>query len=252
MFGLMTVLTLLSSCGGGGGSSSKENRFIDPQTADKMEQAIRSQKAGMVGIRTENGNSYYVDIDNNEVIVKEDLTNETDKETILKVAGDAIYTLRESFENGSATPYNRKVIKDSLERMVKELSEPLPEGTSVSVKNNILTIKLNFNYSYDYMNTGRSVITNARVNGYFTLNLDNPRCSSRSSSVTASSVKVDGVETKLPNSTSNSAETCGADLSQAQLRALDLSSIELCDESVDGGESETTCDSATDLSYLVN
>jgi len=217
-----------------------------------MEQTIRGQKAGMVGIQKEDGMSYYGDVVDGKVIVKSEKMNNIAKEIILKVDGDTIYTLEETFENGEAIPRTRQVTKDSLNRMVRELSEPLPEGSSVSVSNNIMTVKMSFNYSFDYVISGHQVVQATTINGTFTLNLENPKCTGQSSSVGVNTVTVDGVLTKLPNSTSKNSETCGADLSSTELKALDLSSIKLCDESVEVGEDEPTpCEDPADLSYLV-
>lgn len=256
VFGLITMLTVLASCGGsGGGSSANQSRKIDPVTADKFEQAIRSQKAGMVEISAENGS--YVDLTFNSITGKYDSKIATEKhlnrDTILKIDGDIMYTLSESFEDGQAEPVSREVRMESLTEMVKDITEPMPPGTEIVINGNKMSLKFNFNYTNDLsMGTGHTITQTVNTTANTSINLDNIRCSQMTNAVSTNSITQDGVVSKLPTTTSTNSTTCGATLTKTQLQALNLKNIRLCDETSGDDEAEIECHVEADLSSLVN
>lgn len=254
IFGLITFLTVLASCGGGGGSSSNVIKSIDPITADKFEQSIRSQKAGMVKNDTEKGN--YVDLDYNEARRNFDISikdmNSNSRDTILKIDGDTIYTLQEEFEDGKAEATRRSVKMESMDQLVKDITEPLPPGTSLSMNGNKMSLKFKFSYTNDFTIDGVSAKQTMNTTAVASIDLTNIRCSQTSVMSTASVLIINGNTQNLPTTGANTASACGATLTRAQLKAIPLTNLELCDETSGDDEAEVKCNAAADLSYLVN
>ncbi len=256
VFGLLAFLTVLASCNGssGGGSIPSKGVRIDPVTADKFEEAIRSQTAGMVNINNENG--AYVDLTFNEATGKYDSKiakmNSKDRDTILKIDGDMIYTLEETFEAGKLEPVSRKVKMESMEQLVKDITEPLPPGTTMTNNGVRLTLKFKFSYTNDLSRDGKNVSQTSNTSAVATINLNNIRCSQLTSMTTTSTLTADGVTTKLPTTDSGNSNTCGPTLTSAQLKAIPLTNIELCDETSGDDNAEIKCHTEADLSHLVN
>jgi hypothetical protein len=98
-FGLISVLTLLVSCGGGSSSKSDKatsNRF-DATAVDKYEEHIRSLRPGMVTETRGNSSDYILLEDQVSGKFVPHILNEEEisTETILKIEGDKLYMLTE-------------------------------------------------------------------------------------------------------------------------------------------------------------
>ncbi len=140
-FGVITLLAVLVSCGGNGGSKAKEGATLDPLTQDKFEEAIRSLRPGMVTTETTVGTEldFSSDEDGRFTVTAKNADSKS-TETVLKIAGDDIYTLVEKDYAEAGRETEREVKKESIERLIGDYGQPLPAGFSLSIVNNKITI----------------------------------------------------------------------------------------------------------------
>lgn len=241
----IAALSLLASCGGHD-SSKNQGAKLDPITVDKYEQAIRALKPGMTKTKTSTGTTIDFKVSAqgkwSGVLVAD---NSTEKETILNIIGDDMYTLVETTDN---TGTDREVKKESIEGLIRAAAKPMPAGFSMKMNGSIMTITAKMKMDFD-LDVGVKMKTSSSMN--FTVNTDDIRCSDRQTTSTASSIVQDGSSTGLPNTSSVSVSACGTTLSSGDLKAIDLKSIRLCDETKETDEETSNCTGDQDLSYLV-
>lgn len=245
--GVITLLAVLVSCGGNGGSKAKEGATLDPLTQDKFEEAIRSLRPGMVTTETSIGTELDISADEGgRYTVTSKNADSTSTETILNINGDDIYTLVEKDFAEAGRETEREVRKESLERLIADFSSALPAGFSVSIVNNKLSVT---GSSTDVWELG----ANAKINSAFkvnsSVNLNDIRCSERSQMVHTGKMTQNGKVTSLPTTGTTDVGGCGTTLSAAQLRAINLTDVTLCDEST--GDEDYSCEYNQDLSHLV-
>lgn len=246
-FGVLSLLAVLVSCGGSsGGGGNNGGEKLDPYTIDKMEQAIRSQTPGMVKTETITGTSPSFNTTTEEPTLSVGSANTVIKETVLNVTGDEIYTLVEETETGETTPV-RSVKKESIEQLVRELSEP-SQGLSFSTSGDVLTMRGNMSFEFELGDPKLIYRTNLNLSG--TINLNDPRCSVKTSTAQTSTIFRDGQARSSVNTNAKSSTACGRTLTRGELKAIDLANISLCDETT-GDDEGDNCQYGQDLSYLV-
>ena len=256
IFGMITLLTVLASFGASAGEkvSSAKVSAIDPVIAEKFEAAIRSQRAGMVSIFSENGSSLELNYNETFGRYESKIYNKktSTRETVLKIDGDTIYTLTEDYDNGNAKPTSREVKMESISQKIKDISEPLPLGTKVLVRGDLMTMKFSFPYTIDLsMDTGKTITQAGNIKSTMNINLNDIRCSQATNSEDSSNLNQNGVVMNLQTMTSRSTKTCGASLSKAQLQKIYLKNIPLCDQTSGDDDADVNCQTEADLSYLV-
>lgn len=246
IFGMIALLSVVTACGGSGGGGQSKGKTLDPLTQDKFEEAIRSLAPGMVTIETSVGSTYNLDRDENgKYSAKVESDNTTTEETVLKVDGDDLYTLvvETDDDNGEV---DRHVKKESREKLVRNYSEPLPKGFTISISGNKLSVAGTMTDDWE-VEPGTKLVSSFTMN--MSMNLDDIRCSSRSKTTSSGKLIQDGKTTKLPNTVSTDITGCGRTLTRTELRALDLSNISLCDETA--GDEDVNCEGNQDLRHLV-
>lgn len=242
---LLVLSFAIVSCGGSsGGSKTVEDVRLDPGTQDKFEAHIQTLTPGMVTTESSVGTSldFDVDADGNWTGVERNENSET-KETILNVSGDLMYTLVEEVSNGVTS---RKVRLESKEKLIREYGMPLPQGATFSVSEDRLTLSVPFTFEMD-LDSGVRYISRARYDA--NINLNDIRCSLRSSTVVNDTIIQNGTPRNLPQTGSTEIGGCGRTLTRAELQTTDLTSIRLCDETTDG--KEVACQDNMNLNYLV-
>lgn len=240
------ALSLLALCSFQALAQVATTSELDPETLAKFEASIRAQTAGMVKTDVVTGTSPDFDMIGENYVLKLGSANSKTKETVLRVDGDAVYTLVENFENGEATP-SREVKRESITQLVEEISNPIPNA-SISVSGNALTV--NFSDVYDSQLGVNDYVFSMTVNATATVDLNDIRCSMKSSTQDFSKLVRKGVTVSSLKTATATKTVCGPSLSRDELRAIDLSSIRLCDETT-GDEETNNCLEDQDLSYLV-
>ena len=244
----LAATSLLISCNGHtSGSGVIEGTVLDQATVDKFEKELLSRKPGMVTLSKELGK--YASIEWNENTgafeSKIDTIDEVEKQTILKVDGDNIYTLSE-------TQDYREVRKESIRKIIHELTHEMPDGSVLSTNGNILTLKFNAGWSFDYETNGHQLSQSSEVAVTASINLDDIRCSENSLMHAVNTATVDGQPIKLPDTTSTNTGSCSPSLSKAELRQIPLKDVSFCDETVDSSdEDDSNCTYNVDMSDLV-
>lgn len=244
VLGLLLVFSVFVSCGKDS-SKAKESRVLDPVTLEKFDKHLQSLRPGMVTVQTTQGQDYDVNSrDNGTLDIRVIPETLREKETILNISGDTMYTLVEEFEDGDA-PTFRQVIKESLSQLSRENAEPLPEGFSIRVSGNNLSVS----GVYGYMMSFPEATFGAEGRIEMSLNLDDIRCSPRQNvHITNVRLLQDDVTTLFPDLRSEARTHCERTLSQTDLRGIDLRRITLCDETID---SDHNCEYGQDLQHLV-
>lgn len=243
----LALTTLLVSCNDGGSSSGNEGPVLSPQTVDKFEQELLSRRAGMVTLSKELGKHVYLEWNDSngkfEPLVY--TIDQVEKQTILKVDGDLIYTLTE-------TPDSREVRKESIQMLLKEISEELPDGTVISTNGNILTVSFKADWSFDYESNGHQLNQGSIASIAASINLDDIRCSEKVVMDAKNSATVDGQAVKLPDTQSKTDGSCAPSLTKEQLKQIPLNDVSFCDETIGtNNENESNCTHNVDMSDLV-
>lgn len=239
---------LLISCGGHSSShSSKTGPILDPATVDKFEQELLSRRPGMVTLTKESGN--YVSLEWNEGTGKFEPKfyplDELQKETILKIDGDFIYTLSE-------TPNYREVRKESIQKLLKELTQEMPDGAVLTMNGNILSLKFDAGWSYDYETNGHKLSVGTDVAITASVNLENIRCSENTSMKAKNSASIDGAPIALPDTASENVGSCAPSISKSELKLIPLTDVSYCDETVETNDDDSfKCLQNVDMSDLV-
>lgn len=82
------------------------------------------------------------------------------------------------------------------------------------------------------------------------VNLGKPLCEMNMSLTSSGTMTTAAGSIPLPVISNNTVQTCGRILSSAELTAIDLSSIEFCDQTV--ADDEVSCESDRDMSFLTS
>lgn len=244
----LALATLAVSCNGNSTSGKKDGPILDQATIEKFEKELSSRRAGMVTLAQENGT--YASLEWNESTGKfeprTEVTNTLEKNTILKIDGDLIYTLSED-------EYSRTVRKESIKKLIKEFTEELPEGSVLSIVGSKLNLQFPMEFSFDYEDQGSQLNFSSKYFINASLNLEDIRCSEDMNVHAYNSATVDGYPYKLPETFSATKGSCAPSISKADLKKIDLKDIYFCDETVEtNDEDESNCTTEADLSVLVN
>jgi len=214
----MLMLTTLVSCQESHSTKSKMSR-------EAIMSAMTNIPRGMVMVTTTTGKTYnFSSANGGELSATVADNNSVKRSIVVKIDGDDIYKHVTTVE-GTDTRIELEVEKMVTEQDYKDvLARP---GTTIS--GNILrfSIEDDGNGMGDW--GGAVFQSRYRVTGQ--VNLANPHCSSISKVLQFnSSITQNGVVTKLPDLSSDDVSTCEANLSAQQLKAIDLSNIEVCVE----------------------
>lgn len=241
--GMIAVLTVLVSCGGSSDSKKSEGSMLDPLTVDKYEEQLRDSVAGMNATKTTTGTTIDLVQVGGRWTGTTKPENRVEKEIILKIDGDAMYSLvEETDDNGT----DRRVKKESIEALVRSSSKPLPKGFKRTQMGDILTLTGKINMDFE-IEPGVMMRSSSIAN--YTVNTNDFRCTGMMKM--KMNMKIGG--TKLPQTESQEVTNCGTNLSAAALKAINLTNMKLCivKEDTEEHEDSESCTYGNDLSYLV-
>lgn len=232
----LLILSSLVSCGGksGGGKSSNE----------VYQEALKNQTRGAV--KTEVTDQSYYSLEQNadgKVTATAKKWSSTERSIILKIDGDLLYTYEERTSDNTVS---KKVTLESISSSENDLKEGLASGM-MKLDGNYVRI----NYRSDDSNSTQSTLGNLSstriVNGY--VNIANLCESNLQIKEINISHKQGTNVTKLPDLSGSSISTCDGTLSAAELKKIDLTNIEYCDER----DSENSiCDQNQDKTELTS
>lgn len=234
----MMMLATLVSCNSGGGGSNKPGRIVT---------ALSSVPRGLVIAEKHTGQIHDFNVaEDGSLTVGVKANNYVTTEVVLKMEGNLVYKYETSNEAGEE---GRKTVTLSKMPSQADLDEFLARPDS-RVVNDIATVT--FTSTEEWNPTDGSTVSskytvNARVN------LKNVHCdSSASTAVSDSFLTQNGTRTRMPSVSSSSVTSCPEILSMEALKAIDLSSVTYCDQTVQDDDNSVTCESNKDMSFLTS
>jgi len=216
---LVVSLSLLTACSDGGGKSG----------AQKFRDALKAVPRGLIMNETFKGTHHDIDYTSGTPVVNVSDIDSTSHYVILKIEGNAMYRLR---------AYD---LNDLNGRRVEKVLLKSPVGSSWS--------------STGWTESGESGRIDAKWDIQTRVNQQNPYCDAEEvMAVSDAKLTFNGVVTPLPNTLTKRTFTCGRTLSAAELKALDLSDMTICDDTDAESEDETTydCQSNQNLEHLTS
>jgi hypothetical protein len=225
----LALLATLASYGASGATSSN----MDPQ---RFQELALSAERGLVSIESKIGTELSFSYDEDENFTAEVVPMKRDEySVILKIDGTKIYKYIE--DRDLLTGLVRKSV-DVDDVSAEKLSEAL-KLPGVSLSGSIFTLNGTVNNSFDI---GENASFTSKMSFSVRVDLSAFHCSETSASGQFD-VKLtqNGVVTSVPDSQTSSTTKCEAALSSAKLKALDLSAIEVCEESTTE-EDEWNCE----------
>lgn len=228
------MLATLVACNGGDGSSKPNFE----KSIQKYESTLIVERGTVSNVIT-SGSELSIDL--SEVKLSTNPINKKEKSIIIKVDGDDVYTYSEETDllNNETT---RKVTLEIMNPQ-KELLEVLNKKMGSIVGDNL--VMKGSDSSNSEMSESIEIGTRYTFNAV--VNLLKPMCEGNSQVVSKASLFENG---KLKNSVSasqNEVSTCGTKLTDSQIKKIDLTDVEFCDES---NEEESNCESNKDMSHL--
>ena len=242
---LMTLsLAIVSSCG------AKSSAGANNGVYSRVQDALHAQKAGQVTESSVSGTQHeisYDDATNLFSVAKAPLKYKS-REIVLKVDGDHIYKYSEYWSNNST---GREVQMESIALETKRMDEQL---NKIDFKNDgdylVGTLKMNgFGSVEEYVSgevraeisAGSNVIS-------IRMHSSNLFCDISTTSITSGQTfKSPNLTTKLDTVSDSSTGTCPESLSTTELKKIDLTKIEFCDETKESGEE---CQEDKDMSFI--
>lgn len=219
----LVVLATLASCNGGGGSSSKSNTDLSPYSA------YLKPKRGIVAKTLTTGTDHSYDFTGDMPLIKIENQKTLTRSTIIKVEGNNVY---------------KYIVKTNLTDFSKETKIEIESEDSDAEKNDSIKknngrivgnrLYLDFSeqdsdFGDEYDVNGMMVQIKSSYSLNMNLNLLNPHCDSIMSIKNTSYLVIDGVIGDQVPTSQTQVSTCEAVASDAQLKALDLSSVNTCD-----------------------
>jgi hypothetical protein len=207
-----------------------------------MEAGVATMKRGQVAVETEGGSR--LNIDRREGAVTTRLTENqgTTRKIVLKIEGSTMYFLSISDEG---TPQeDRTVVQEiwSADALREVLREP-----GFSLSGNDLLYNMTSN-GVDELTEGGQIqyreVVSTRIN------LSNPYCD-KSTELRVENLRVsyNGAVSTQPTYTQTSQTACTVELTPAQLKALDLSSIRYCEN---GQDENDNCEQDQNMEFLTD
>lgn len=244
---LMSLITLLVSCGGGNGSSaqkpSSSSASVSPLVTSKKEY-LKSLRPGKTTELSQKYSIYFLDESGNPD--SQEVEREM-KRIVLKIDGDTIYTLETKKDPESEHELTSVVLVQSISRMISEAGK----NSKLSIKENQVTEKYKLKSSWkDEMNSGEVVTFTSVEELVTTYSLENFGCSVNTSGTVFTAVAREDVVTELPPTDFSSVSKCGADIKMKDLKELDLTNVIKCDYTKDLKDEEL-CTDIIDMSDLL-
>lgn len=230
---LAVLLASLVSCGdsGGGGNSGGpvKERYQNAFSTLVRGQSANSKSLGQI-------RSY----DFNTETVTEAPVHTEEFSVVLKITGTNVYTYKVTTDKTDGSVEKEVSLESHDAGQMDEILK-LP-GTYML--GDMLKFSMTFENDWELQNA--TVNENYALNA--SVNLGMPLCEmSMTVSSTGSITRASG-PTPLPAISSNTNQTCGRILSSVELAAIDLTSIEFCDETA--ADDEINCESNQDMSFL--
>lgn len=219
---LLSLVVFAVACGGSssGKHSNKFERYTDKLSTLARGTTILEHRSGQTYLLSDGVASVAEDVSLTESIV-------------LKVEGNKYYALESQTEGGVTSRSVR------LTKLITPADLQTP-GTSGTMNGDVLS----FNFSQE--STDWTIKSQIQIHGQ--INLANPYCDVKYESVSTNAWYLkNGVRTTLPDVAQETETTCARTLSSAELKALDLKSVQFCDDTSDA---DTTCESNKDMSFL--
>jgi hypothetical protein len=230
---LVVLLASLVSCGGsdGGGNSAGpvKERYQNAFSTLVRGQSANSKALGQIrsyDFNTETVTSAPVDTEEFSVVIKITDTN--------------VYTYKVTTDKTDGS-VEKEVSLESHDASQMDEILKLP-GTYML--GDMLKFSMSFENDWEIgaANVNETYVLNA------SLNLGMPLCEMNMTVTSTGSIIRTSGTTPLPAISNNTNQTCGRILSSSELRAIDLSSIEFCDETT--VDDEYSCESNRDMSFL--
>lgn len=235
----LAVLMVLVSCNGNSGSKNNTDKIIS-----KYEASL-AFKRGIVSNEVDKGTT--VDIKMNDQMTSFSLdlkqVNRKEKRIILKVDGDDVYTYVETNEDGETS---KEVVLEKS-NPVKDLKEVLDTKQGY-ISGDQLILKVSSGVEEHEISAETDTIMISTFNVNASINLNNPHCSSVADISQTTQLKNAGVLGKKVATSEHQITTCGPVLSDEQLKQIDLSNIEFCDDRNEESD-ESNCE-VKDMSFL--
>ena len=237
---LLSLSITLISCGNSGGNGSNNDAF------NKYQDALQAQKAGLVMVMNYTGTDIDLDFDyttNQFKAVKNSFAG-YDRAVVLKVEGDLIYKYIENSWGGE------EVVLESIALETKRTEEAM-RNIAFRNQGDYLVGTLNTEaYGDEYeVNGVRATISGGRRITTIKLKTNNMLCDFHTVSTTSGQIFIsEGVTTKLESVGDEVTGSCPPSLTSAELKKIDLTKIQFCDESKE--TDENNCEDDKDMSFL--
>lgn len=237
---LLTLSITLISCGNSGSNGSDNNAF------NKYQDALKAQKAGQVVLMNYAGMDYDFDFDEttNQFSPVKRSFGGFDRSVVLKVEGDLVYKYLQNSWGGE------EVVLESIALETKRTEEAMKE-IDFKPQGDYLVGTLNTEaYGDEYERDGvRATISGGRRIFTIKLKTNNMLCDFHTVSATSGQIFTsEGVTTKLESVGDEVIGSCPASMTSAELKKIDLTKIDFCDQSKETDEDH--CEEDQDMSFL--
>lgn len=230
---LAVLLASLVSCGGSGGGGNSGG-----PVKERYQNAFSTLVRGQSALSKTLGETRSYDF-NTETVTSAPVDTE-EFSVVLKIEGTNVYTYKVTTDKTDGSVQKEVSLESHDASQMDEILK-LP-GTYML--GDMLKFSMSFENDWEIgtANVKETYLLNASVN------LGMPLCEMNMSvSSTGSMTRATGT-TPLPALSSNTNQTCGRILSSRELRAIDLTSIDFCDETT--ADDEYNCESNRDMSFL--
>lgn len=233
MLALVALLTSLVSCGGSGGGGNSGGP-VKERYQNAFSTLLRGQSANAKSL----GQIRSYDF-NTETVTSAPVDTE-EFSVVLKIEGTNVYTYKVTTDKVDGT-VEKEVSLESHDASQMDEILKLP-GTYML--GDMLKFSMTFENDWELQNASvkESYAMSASVN------LGMPLCEMNMSISGTGTITNASGTTPLQAISSNTNQTCGRILTSAELAAIDLSSIDFCDETT--ADDEYTCESNKDMSFL--
>jgi hypothetical protein len=234
---LLTLSITLISCGNSGGNGSDNNAF------NKYQDALKAQKAGLVMVMNYAGMDYDLDFDEttNQFSPIKTSFGGFDRSVVLKVE---VYKYLENSWGGE------EVVLESIALETKRTEEAMKQ-IDFRKQGDYLVGTLNTEaYEDEYERNGvRATISGGRRIFTIKLKSNNILCDFHTVSTTSGQIFTsEGVTSKLETVGDEVVGSCPASMTSAELKKIDLTKIDFCDQSKETDEDH--CEEDKDMSFL--
>lgn len=243
------MLPLLFACGKKSSSSSGSGTEDIGELLRQQQEAIRLLPRGHLTISTTTGitHDWSLNTELSKWVWKERAEHSQEKEIILRKDNDLTYTLLEERDLITRNVYRRVALeRESFAEMEEILQIP-----GIRVVDRVLFVPFDFSVESDFTTPegGTAILA---MNGHVEaqVNLKAPGCDIIAKTTGIHTMTQNGATETLPATTSTAVTVCGGVLSNAELKALDLSSVTFCDETIE--TEEDNCQYNTNMSFLTS